>query len=185
MGAILLNGVHVGTGSIVGAGAMCPEGMQIPPNSLVLGLPARRIRDTSADERDRVRRTVNAYLELQEEHRAGRVRERRGDANRERGRIDVEIAARCRSMAQARYGPVSRWSQVCTSFANRHGLPEVSLFMTDSPSAFSTAVTNNSTCKSFPTWFTDPHAAAPRCDRLLPSVVCSSPIYQRGDRMQP
>jgi carbonic anhydrase/acetyltransferase-like protein (isoleucine patch superfamily) len=85
MGAILLNGVHVGTGSIVGAGAMCPEGMQIPPNSLVLGLPARRIRETSADERDRVRRTVNAYLELQEEHRAGRVRETRGEARREAG----------------------------------------------------------------------------------------------------
>lgn len=85
MGAILLNGVHVGTGSIVGAGAMCPEGMQIPPNSLVLGLPARRIRDTSADERDRIRRTVDAYLELQEEHRAGRVRETRGEARHEAG----------------------------------------------------------------------------------------------------
>jgi len=83
MGAILLNGVHVGTGSIVGAGAMCPEGMQIPPNSLVVGLPARRIRDTSADERERIRRTVDAYLELQEEHRAGRVRENRGEAGRE------------------------------------------------------------------------------------------------------
>jgi carbonic anhydrase/acetyltransferase-like protein (isoleucine patch superfamily) len=83
MGAILLNGVHVGTGSIVGAGAMCPEGMQIPPNSLVLGLPARRVRDTTADERDRIRRTVAAYLELQEEHRAGRVRETPGGARRE------------------------------------------------------------------------------------------------------
>lgn len=85
MGAILLNGVHVGTGSIVGAGAMCPEGMQIPPNSLVLGLPARRVRDTTADERDRIRRTVDAYLELQEKHRAGRVPETRGEARREGG----------------------------------------------------------------------------------------------------
>jgi carbonic anhydrase/acetyltransferase-like protein (isoleucine patch superfamily) len=77
MGAILLNGVYVGTGSIVGAGAMCPEGMQIAPNSLVLGLPARRIRDTTADERDRIRRTVDSYLALQEDHRAGRVPELR------------------------------------------------------------------------------------------------------------
>ena len=37
MGAILLNKVHVGTGSIVGAGAVCREGMVIPPNSLVVG----------------------------------------------------------------------------------------------------------------------------------------------------
>ncbi|HEY5062362.1 MAG TPA: gamma carbonic anhydrase family protein [Gemmatimonadaceae bacterium] len=71
MGAILLNGVHVGTGSIVGAGALCPEGMQIPPHSLVLGLPARVIRQTTMEERDRIRRTVESYLSLQEEHRRG------------------------------------------------------------------------------------------------------------------
>jgi carbonic anhydrase/acetyltransferase-like protein (isoleucine patch superfamily) len=64
MGSILLNGVHVGTGSIVGAGAVCTEGMKIPPNSLVLGVPARRIRDTTDDERRRIRRTVEVYVEL-------------------------------------------------------------------------------------------------------------------------
>src|SRR5881227_3872382 len=42
MGAILLNGVHVGTGSIIGTGAVVREGMRIPPNSLVLGVPGRR-----------------------------------------------------------------------------------------------------------------------------------------------
>jgi carbonic anhydrase/acetyltransferase-like protein (isoleucine patch superfamily) len=71
MGAILLNGVRVGTGSIVGAGAMCPEGMQIPPNSLVIGLPARVVRSTTDAERDRIRKTVAAYVELQVQHRAG------------------------------------------------------------------------------------------------------------------
>ncbi|MDQ2992665.1 MAG: gamma carbonic anhydrase family protein, partial [Candidatus Eremiobacteraeota bacterium] len=65
MGAILLNGTHVGTGSIVGAGAVCPEGMRIPPNSLVLGVPAKRVRDTTDAERERIRRTVSAYVELQ------------------------------------------------------------------------------------------------------------------------
>lgn len=72
MGAILLNGVRVGTGSIVGAGALCPEGMQIPPNSLVLGLPARVVRQTTPEERDRIRRTVESYLTLQDEHRSGK-----------------------------------------------------------------------------------------------------------------
>jgi carbonic anhydrase/acetyltransferase-like protein (isoleucine patch superfamily) len=72
MGAILLNGVHVGTGSIVAAGAVCREGMQIPPNSLVVGVPARVIRETTSAERDRIRKTVEAYLELQEAHRAGK-----------------------------------------------------------------------------------------------------------------
>src|SRR5262245_38940062 len=78
MGAVLLNGVHVGTGSIVGAGAVCPEGMRIPPNSLVLGVPARVKRETTVDERDRIRRTVESYLELQQQHKRGLVTAARG-----------------------------------------------------------------------------------------------------------
>jgi len=40
MGAILLNGVRVGAGSIVAAGSLLPEGFQVPPRSLVMGSPA-------------------------------------------------------------------------------------------------------------------------------------------------
>ena len=69
MGAILLNGVHVGTGSIVGAGAMCPEGMTIPPNSLAIGIPARVIRGTTDAERERIKHTVESYLELQKRYK--------------------------------------------------------------------------------------------------------------------
>jgi len=72
MGAILLNNVVVGTGSIIGAGAVCPEGMIVPPDSLVLGVPGRVIRQTSEAERERIAKTVRAYLELQDAHRAGR-----------------------------------------------------------------------------------------------------------------
>ena len=71
MGAILLNRVIVGSGSIVGAGAVCPEGMVIPPNSLVLGVPGRVVRATTPDERERIARTVQSYVKLQEEHRKG------------------------------------------------------------------------------------------------------------------
>ncbi|HSQ33161.1 MAG TPA: gamma carbonic anhydrase family protein [Gemmatimonadaceae bacterium] len=70
MGAILLNGVHVGTGSIVGAGAVCREGMKIPPNSLVLGVPAKVVRETTPEDRDRIRHTVESYLELQTRYRS-------------------------------------------------------------------------------------------------------------------
>ena len=41
MGAILLNGAHVGTGSIVAAGTLIVEGMQVPPRSLVMGNPGK------------------------------------------------------------------------------------------------------------------------------------------------
>jgi len=73
MGAILLNHVHVGTGSIVGAGAVCREGMRVPPNSLVLGVPGRVTRATTAADRERIRRTVESYVEMQERYRRGEI----------------------------------------------------------------------------------------------------------------
>lgn len=71
MGAILLNNVHVGSGSIVGAGAVCREGMVIPPRSLVLGVPGKVVRQTTDEEVERIRKTVQAYIELQSKHRRG------------------------------------------------------------------------------------------------------------------
>jgi carbonic anhydrase/acetyltransferase-like protein (isoleucine patch superfamily) len=73
MGAVLLNHVHVGTGSIVGAGAVCREGMLIPPNSLVLGVPGRVTRATTDADRARIRETVESYVKLQERYRRGEI----------------------------------------------------------------------------------------------------------------
>ena len=70
MGAILLNGVKVGSGSIIGAGAVVREGFVVPPNSLVLGVPGRIVRETTADERARIAKTVESYLELQKRFRS-------------------------------------------------------------------------------------------------------------------
>jgi carbonic anhydrase/acetyltransferase-like protein (isoleucine patch superfamily) len=41
MGAVLLNGAHVGAGSIVAAGTLLVEGMKVPPRSLVMGSPGK------------------------------------------------------------------------------------------------------------------------------------------------
>jgi carbonic anhydrase/acetyltransferase-like protein (isoleucine patch superfamily) len=41
MGAILLNGAHIGTESIVAAGTLVVEDMTVPPRSLVMGSPGR------------------------------------------------------------------------------------------------------------------------------------------------
>ena len=71
MGAVLLNRVHVGRGSIIGAGAVCKEGQVIPPNSLVLGMPARIVRATTSEDHVRIRRTVESYLDLQLRHKRG------------------------------------------------------------------------------------------------------------------
>jgi carbonic anhydrase/acetyltransferase-like protein (isoleucine patch superfamily) len=76
MGAILLNRVQMGTGSIIGAGALCPEGMQIPEGSLVLGVPGRIVRRVTDPERERIHATVRAYLELSRRHRDGEFERR-------------------------------------------------------------------------------------------------------------
>lgn len=73
IGAILLNGCHVGTGSIIGAGALCPEGMQVPANSLVLGVPGRVVRSTTPAERARIASGVASYRRLAAGHGSGEV----------------------------------------------------------------------------------------------------------------
>ena len=78
MGAIVLNHVVVGRGSLIGAGAVCREGMVIPPGSLVLGVPARVARPTTDAMRERTARTVAAYLDLSERHQSGEFPRRAG-----------------------------------------------------------------------------------------------------------
>src|SRR2546425_232427 len=53
MRAVLLNGCRVGAGSIVGSGAVVTEGTLIPPNSLVLGVPAKVVRALDAQQSQR------------------------------------------------------------------------------------------------------------------------------------
>ena len=48
IGAVILDGVRVGTGSIVGAGAVVSK--DVPPRSLVVGIPARVVRPVSDSE---------------------------------------------------------------------------------------------------------------------------------------
>ena len=50
MGAILLNGAHIGTGSIVAAGTLVVEEMKVPPRSLVMGSPGKVKRPLTDDE---------------------------------------------------------------------------------------------------------------------------------------
>ncbi len=62
MGAILLNGAHVGTGSIVAAGALLVEGLQVPPRSLVMGSPARVKRTLSDSEVAEIQMYADRYV---------------------------------------------------------------------------------------------------------------------------
>lgn len=45
MGATILNGAVIGSGSLIGAGALVTEGKEIPPASLVMGMPGKVVRE--------------------------------------------------------------------------------------------------------------------------------------------
>ena len=66
MGAILLDNAKIGTGSLVGAGALVTQGTEIPPHSLVLGSPAKVIRPLKDKERKMIDdgwRTYVTYMQ--------------------------------------------------------------------------------------------------------------------------
>jgi len=68
MGAVLLNGVEVGENCLVGAGAVLTEGKSFPPNSLILGVPARVARELSSEEIEAIRKNAEVYRALAKDY---------------------------------------------------------------------------------------------------------------------
>lgn len=62
IGAIVLNGVRVGQGSIVGAGALVTK--DVPPGSLVVGVPAKMARPVGPEEAADLLRHAQKYHRL-------------------------------------------------------------------------------------------------------------------------
>ena len=59
------------TGSVIGAGALLPEGMEVPPDSVVLGVPAKIVRPVDEELRQRARETWEHYVIQAQRHRGG------------------------------------------------------------------------------------------------------------------
>ncbi len=68
MGAIVLNGAIVGEESIIGAGALVSEGKEIPPRSLVLGVPGKVVRQVTDEEVAATLQNASSYVKLAREH---------------------------------------------------------------------------------------------------------------------
>ncbi|QEN09348.1 gamma carbonic anhydrase family protein [Oceanispirochaeta crateris] len=62
MGAVVLNGAQIGPDSLVGAGSMVPQGLIVPPRSLVLGSPAKVVKELKPGMIDAIRKNSAAYL---------------------------------------------------------------------------------------------------------------------------
>lgn len=73
MGAVVMNQAVIGRESLVAAGALVTEGMQVPPRSLVAGVPAKVRRELSDAEVERLHRNAAVYEEHRELHRGGTI----------------------------------------------------------------------------------------------------------------
>ena len=62
IGAIVLNGAVVPDGCLVGAGALVPEGKVLEADSLYVGVPARKARTLTGEDRARIRRNAEGYV---------------------------------------------------------------------------------------------------------------------------
>lgn len=68
--ATLLNHVVVGKGSLVAAGSLVTEGTVIPPNSVVMGSPAKVKREVTEKDRQRIQYAAAHYREMKNTYKA-------------------------------------------------------------------------------------------------------------------
>ncbi len=63
MGCTILNRANIGKNCIIGAHALVTQGMEIPDNSLVLGVPAKIVRATTEQEIERNKVNAQIYVD--------------------------------------------------------------------------------------------------------------------------
>ena len=71
MGAIVLNGARIGANCLVGAGALITEGKEFPDNSLIVGAPAKAVRETDEKARAMIARAADVYVRRWKHYAAG------------------------------------------------------------------------------------------------------------------
>ncbi|MDG2383866.1 MAG: gamma carbonic anhydrase family protein [Pirellulaceae bacterium] len=59
--AVVLNGARVRSGSVIAAGAIVTEGVEIPPHSLVMGVPGKVVRETTEQHLAQIRHAAEHY----------------------------------------------------------------------------------------------------------------------------
>ena len=69
MGAILMDGVHIKSDSVVAAGAVVTQNKEFPERSLIVGAPAHVVRELTEDEIRKFHENAEHYLVIKEELR--------------------------------------------------------------------------------------------------------------------
>ncbi len=62
MGATILNNARVGKFCIIGAHALVPAGMEIPDFSVVMGTPAKIVKQVTENQKEAIRKNAETYV---------------------------------------------------------------------------------------------------------------------------
>jgi len=68
IGAIILDGAVINENSIVAAGALVPPGKEFPPGSLIMGFPAKVVRQLTEEEIKGLKEHAERYVKYKEEY---------------------------------------------------------------------------------------------------------------------
>ncbi|MGN1056742.1 MAG: gamma carbonic anhydrase family protein [Comamonas sp.] len=63
IGAIVLNGAKIGKNCLVGAGALVTEGKEFPDGSMIIGSPARVVKQLTPEQIEGLRRSAQHYID--------------------------------------------------------------------------------------------------------------------------
>ena len=71
IGAVVLNGAKIGKHCLVGAGALVTEGKEFPDGSMILGSPAKVVRQLTPEQIEGLRLSAQHYIDNARRFRAG------------------------------------------------------------------------------------------------------------------
>lgn len=71
IGAVVLNGAKIGKGCIVGAGALVTEGKEFPDGSMIIGSPAKVVRELTEQQQAGLQLSALHYIENARRFKAG------------------------------------------------------------------------------------------------------------------
>ena len=63
IGAVVLNGAKIGKGCLVGAGSLVTEGKEFPDGSMIVGSPARVVKQLTSEQLEHLRLSAQHYVE--------------------------------------------------------------------------------------------------------------------------
>jgi len=71
IGAVVLNGARIGKNCLVGAGALVTEGKEFPDGSMILGSPAKVVRQLTPEQIEGLKRSAQHYVDNARRYRSG------------------------------------------------------------------------------------------------------------------